>query len=137
MCPLLPMMISLPLRNTQHPLPTTAAGLQRLTPARRHHYNKTGGRARRRTAPTDLAQNWATRARPQRRALARRPVPTWPLPYCRLGHCPLRYVQTDEMDRRALLSPRRNRDHGERVPIARRHVDRRRGDKGHSTRVLH
>jgi len=34
------MMISLPLRNTEHPLPTTAAGRQRLTPTqtRRHPY---------------------------------------------------------------------------------------------------
>ena len=45
------MMISLPLQNTHHPLPTTAAGPQRLTLTRRHHYNKKGGRARKRTAP--------------------------------------------------------------------------------------
>ena len=44
-------MISLPLRNTEHPLPTTAASPQRLTPTRRHHYNKNKGRARRRTPP--------------------------------------------------------------------------------------
>jgi len=37
------MMISLPLRNTEHPLPTTAADPQQLTPTRRHHYNKRGG----------------------------------------------------------------------------------------------
>jgi len=43
------MMMSLPLRNAYHPLPTTAAGPQRLTPTRRPHYNKKGGRARRRT----------------------------------------------------------------------------------------
>jgi len=36
------MMISLPLQNTKHPLPTTAASPQRLTPARRHHYKKGG-----------------------------------------------------------------------------------------------
>ena len=35
--PYLKMMISLPLRNTEHPLPTTAAGPQRLTPTRRYH----------------------------------------------------------------------------------------------------
>ena len=53
-------MLSLPLRNTEHPLPTTAAGPQRLTPTRRHPcYTTKKGRARRRTAPTDLAQNWA------------------------------------------------------------------------------
>ena len=65
------------LTPTQHliPLtPTTAAGPQRLTPTQRHHYNKKGGRARRRTAPTDLDQNWATQARPRRRASARGPV---------------------------------------------------------------
>jgi len=32
---------------------TTAAGPQRIIPARRQHYNKKGRRARRRTAPTD------------------------------------------------------------------------------------
>jgi len=66
------MMISLPLRNTEHPLPTTAAaGPQRLTPQRRHPCcTKEKGRARRRTAPTDLTHSWATQARPQRRAWA-------------------------------------------------------------------
>jgi len=49
------MMISLPLRNTQHPLPTTAASPQRLT--HRHGdttTTKKGGKARRRTASTEL-----------------------------------------------------------------------------------
>jgi len=64
--------ISLPLRNTEHPLPTTAAGPQRLTPTRRHPCcTKKKGRARRRTAPTDVAHSWATQARPRRRAWAR------------------------------------------------------------------
>jgi len=62
------MMISLPLQNTQHPLPTTAAGPQRLTPTRRHHYNTKRGGARTRTAPTDLVLILATQARPQKRA---------------------------------------------------------------------
>ena len=42
------MMISLPLRNTEYPLPTTAAGPQRLTPTRRHHCCK-----KRRVGPVD------------------------------------------------------------------------------------
>jgi len=41
-CVCVHMMIILPLRNPYHPLPTTAAVPQRLTPTRRHHY---GGRA--------------------------------------------------------------------------------------------
>ena len=44
----------------------TAAGPQRLTSTRKHHYNKTKGRARRRTAPTDVAHDWVTQARPRR-----------------------------------------------------------------------
>jgi len=52
-------MISSLLQNTEHPLPITAAGPQRFIPTRRHRYKKNGGRARRRTAPSDLAQNWA------------------------------------------------------------------------------
>jgi len=46
---------------TPPPLFTTAAVPQRLTPTRRHHYNKRKGTARRRTAPTptDVAHNWA------------------------------------------------------------------------------
>jgi len=59
---------------TKHltPPPTTAASPQRLTPTRRHPCcTKKKGRARRRTAPTDLAHSWATQARPRRRAWAR------------------------------------------------------------------
>ena len=67
------MMISLPLRNTSNTPPTTAAGPQRLTPKNGRHpcCSKEKGRARRRTAPTDLAHSWATQARPRRRAWAR------------------------------------------------------------------
>jgi len=48
---------------TKHsnPLPTTATGPQRLTPTRRHPCcTKKKGRARRRTAATDLAHSWPT-----------------------------------------------------------------------------
>ena len=65
------LMIMLPLPNTKHPLPTTTAGSQWLTPTQRHHYYKKGGRARRLTAPTDLAQIVAPQARLRRGAWAR------------------------------------------------------------------
>jgi len=56
--------------NTHSPLQQPAR-----SGSHRHGDNTTikkrGGRARRRTAPTDLAQMWATQARPRRRAWAR------------------------------------------------------------------
>ena len=71
-----------PSKHLTPPPTTAAASPQRLTPKRRHSCcTKKKGRARRRTAPTDLAHSWPTQARPRRRAFSSRLLIGYEAPY--------------------------------------------------------